>query len=105
MSCRPLPDFQEAIPPLLFNNIFSHLSPAFLWAICRRVCKSWKTNIENGSAIYNSILAHGVLYFYVHKTPTRTKEPNDILQVFGCTGYDMDRGTVKFTSLEGGPLT
>ena len=99
MDCRALPDFQEAIPPLLFDGIFSYLSPAFLWAICRRVCKSWKQNIENGSAFYESILSNAVLYFYVHKTPTFTQESTDILQAFGCTGYDMDRGTVKFTSL------
>lgn len=39
-------NYATAMPELVFKNIFSNLSPAYLWHFCRPVCKSWKDLID-----------------------------------------------------------
>jgi hypothetical protein len=38
--------FATAMPELIFMEIFSNLSPAYLFHFCRFVCKSWKSLID-----------------------------------------------------------
>jgi hypothetical protein len=90
---------QNATPTIVFNNIFSYLSPGFLWVVCRRVCKSWKLNVENGSALYGGIEKNGLLQFSIHK---RGRTGNvDELQLYRCTKYDMNKGMITFGPLNG----
>src|SRR5436190_1678898 len=90
----------ETVPSLVLSNIFSHLSPGFLWIFCRRVCKSWKFEVEHGDSLYDGIYRKCLLQFWVHKVLT-SRHIEDDLQIYRCTKYDMSKGTVTFQPLEG----
>ena len=38
--------FQHALPQLVFEKVFTYLSPGYLWIFGRVVCKAWKELIE-----------------------------------------------------------
>lgn len=57
--------FQTAMPELIFERIFSYLSPGYLHLFGRLVCKSWKRLID--TYIYNSIKSKAFLQLIMSK--------------------------------------
>jgi hypothetical protein len=76
--------------------------------VCRRVNRSWKVNVENGSAIYKALTDNALVQFWVHKEP-ETEEfrlrpdpapnPVDERHIYRCTQFDAMEKTVTFTPL------
>jgi hypothetical protein len=38
---------QNALPEVIFTQVFKTFSPGFLWVVCRPVCRAWKESIES----------------------------------------------------------
>jgi hypothetical protein len=100
--------FQTA-PSLVLDSIYSHLSPGFLWVVCRRVCKSWKLEVEQGHSLYEGIHKRCLLQFWIHKQVTGYAgiiHVNHELQIYRCTKYNTAKGTCTFTPMgDMGPCT
>ena len=90
--------FQTA-PSLVLGSIYSHLSPGFLWVVCRRVCKSWKLEVEQGHSLYEGIHKRCLLQFWTHKQ-VRGYAGIHELQIYRCTKYNTTKGTCTFTPME-----
>lgn len=80
----------QTAPSLILELIYSHLSPGFLWVVCRRVCKSWKFEIENGHSVYEGIYKRCLLRFWTYHK----------LQIYRCTKYNTIKGTCTFMPME-----
>ena len=95
--------FQSATPELVFDKIFSYLSPAYLHHFCRRVCKSWKEFIDQRIAEYLApkTLLQLIMYNEYGNTKFDSPVTSGTLRlhsaIYGASSYDPVTDIVTFT--------
>jgi F-box domain len=103
--------FQSATPVLVFEKIFSHLSPGYLWMVCRNVCKSWRSFVD--AIIVDSLENRALVQFWRHKQEydhdDMERREYDVQATYRCTKSHLEtdgstnapRRLMIFTPFEG----
>src|SRR5438046_10409556 len=87
----------SATPSLVFERIFSYLSPGFLWIFVRPVCKGWKRAVEQ--YIIRSVYSKGLIQLIMMAKKTFSNEDDINYRmhnaIYRCTRFEKD--TFTFT--------
>jgi hypothetical protein len=99
MPVKARSPFQTAEPALIFENIFSNLSPGYLWNFARFVCRSWNECIS--CYIVRAVLSKGLVQMVIRSPWTEFEGWDEKLEsvIYRCSRFD--RGYFTFVPWEG----